>query len=355
MRVLGVVVVVAACGSAGGEIPDFGTPPQQSVKKPAPSREPKLNPRLLRRFRAIETVDETEASTVARIALGKQLFFDRRLSRDGDLSCSSCHALDRGGVDGRPTSIGAEGAHGKRNAPTVLNAANQASMFWDGRAADLEEQARGPLLAKGEMANDPTRVTRTLQSIPGYVQQFGVAFPDDKSPVDFGHAAKAIAAFEQTLVTPSRWDRYLGGDTKALEADELEGMKVFADVGCVQCHTGDLIGGRMFQRAGLVVPWPNQQDQGRYEVTHLASDRMVFKVPSLRNVTLTGPYFHDGSVADLDQAIRLMGTHQLGVELTDPEVKAIHRWLATLEGKLSPEVSRPPVLPPGGLAIRVHK
>lgn len=178
-----------------------------------------------------------------------------------------------------------------------------------------------------------------------YAPAFAAAFPGEASPVDFDHATKAIAAFERTLITPGRWDAFLAGDTKALDHQEVEGIKVFADLGCVQCHTGDLVGGLMFQRTGAIVPWPNQKDQGRFEITGNEADRMVFKVPSLRNVAITGPYFHDGSIADLFEAVQMMGTHQLGIAITDDETRAIVAWLGTLTGEAPKSALEPRCFP----------
>lgn len=283
----------------------------------------------------------------AQVALGKQLFFDARLSRDGDVSCNTCHRLDRAGVDQRATSIGSKGKAGQRNAPTVFNAAWHVAQFWDGRAADLEAQAKAPILNPNEMAMlSPEAVAQTLRSIPGYVDAFAKAFPEEHGKIDLEHAAVAISAFERTLVSPGRWDRYLSGDTSALTHKELEGLKVFSDVGCVQCHTGELVGGSMFQRVGVAEPWPNQDDLGRYEVTKLDSDKMVFKVPTLRNVTLTAPYFHDGSVANLTDAIQMMSKHQIGSELSAEEVASIAAWLETLTGEAARVAIEPPILPP---------
>jgi cytochrome c peroxidase len=295
-----------------------------------------VNPRLLRRFRPLRQAPPPSPT----IVLGKALFFDPRLSRHDDTSCNSCHALDHGGVDRRATSVGDEGHVGSRNAPTVYNAAWHVAQFWDGRAGDLEEQAKGPILNPNEMAMlSPVEVGERLRAVPEYVAMFAAAFPGE--PIDFDHVARAIAAFEQTLATPARWDRFLDGDTAALTAAEIDGLKLFADVGCIQCHTGELVGGSMFQKVGLVEPWPDQRDLGRYAVTHLEADRMVFKVPSLRNVAITAPYFHDGSVASLADAVRAMGHHQLGIELTDAEVSAITTWLGTLTGVPTQDIEAP--------------
>ena len=336
------VVVVALSGAVGcseaqgGDIPDLGPPALVSVETIGNID---FNPRMLRRFRQLHAAP---AENPAQVELGKMLFFDTRLSHDGDLSCNSCHPLDHGGTDHSSVSIGTDGQRGRRNAPTVFNAATQIAQFWDGRAPDLEQQAFGPILNSSEMAMlDPDAVARTLRGVPGYVTAFASAFPGE--PIDLPHAVQAIAAFERTLVTPSRWDRFLEGDRRALTRAEQVGLKLFADIGCIQCHTGELVGASMFQKAGRMAPWPNQLDQGRYQVTHDDADKMVFKVPSLRNVASTAPYFHDGSAATLKTAITMMGRYQLGTELTPPEVAAIEAWLTALDA--APHQIDPPTLP----------
>jgi cytochrome c peroxidase len=339
------LVIGTACGSAAGEndLAPAPTSPAAAPTAASPST-PELNPRLLRRFRPLRVHKPADAIEENRIALGKMLFFDPRMSRGGDTSCNTCHALDQAGVDRRPTSVGTGGKIGARNAPTVYNVAWHVAQFWDGRAADLETQAKGPILNPDEMAmRDPEEVVHVVRGIPGYVTAFEKAFPGQ--PITFDRVADAIASFERTLGTPGRWDRFLDGDRTALTKEQIEGVRVFADVGCVQCHTGELLGGMMFQKVGLIEPWPNQKDQGRYEVTHQASDRMVFKVPSLRNVAQTAPYFHDGSVADLDEAVRMMGRHQLGMELTPAEVTSIVAWLGALTGEPPRAALQPPTLP----------
>ncbi len=343
--VLAYIAALAGCHSSeASQTVDLGPRPGNVVAAIKPV-EP-INPRLLRRFRALERVPvSTDPAVIAKISLGTQLFFDPRLSRGGQTSCHTCHSFERGGADPRPTSTGVDGRKGTRNAPTVYNAAWHVAQFWDGREPDVERQAAGPLLNPNEMAmRSPAEVTAVLRSIPGYQTEFAAAF--GPNAIDFEHATLAIGAFERTLRTPSRWDTYLGGDRNALSAAELEGLKVFSDIGCIQCHTGELVGGSMFQKAGAQEPWPNQTDQGRFEVTHAEADRMVFKVPSLRNVALTAPYFHDGSVAKLPDAVRMMGRHQIGVELTDAEIASMVAWLGSLTGT-QPQIVTP-ALPEGG-------
>lgn len=283
----------------------------------------------------------------AQVALGRLLYFDPRLSKNQDISCNTCHPLDKFGVDHERTSTGHRKQKGGRNAPTVLNAAGHFVQFWDGRAADVEAQAKGPILNPIEMAMpDPARVLTTLTSIPGYAPLFAAAFPSDANPISYDNVAKAIGAFERKLATPSRWDAYLKGDDKALSDAEQAGLQAFIDTGCATCHQGALVGGGMYQKAGLVKPWPNLKDDGRFAVTKVEADRMVFKVPSLRNIAQTAPYFHDGSVATLPEAVALMARHQLGKELEDGKVQAIATFLAALTGELPKALIAPPTLPP---------
>jgi cytochrome c peroxidase len=307
-----------------------------------------FNPRLLRRFQPLRPLFTRAGQTAsgAQIDLGRTLYFEKRLSKSGTLSCNGCHPLDRYGADGQATSPGHAGEHGKRNSPTVYNAAGYFAQFWDGHAIDVEDQAKGPMLNPIEMGmKDAPQVEKILAAIPGYAAAFHLAYPKDKQPISFSHVEQAIGAFERGLTTPSRWDSYLSGDKTALTREEIEGLRVFTNVGCMVCHTGELLGGSMFEKVGAVEPWPNQSDLGRYQVTKDERDRMVFKVPTLRNIEKTAPYFHDGSVADLAEAVRMMGRHQLGLELSDPEIKSIETWLKSLTGPLPEAYIKPPNLP----------
>ena len=321
------------------------TPAEPSASVP---ERPAFNPRLLRRFKPISgpVAADDNPSTPEKIALGRTLYYDARLSRNHDVSCNSCHALDRYGVDGEKTSKGHGGQRGNRNSPTVFHAAGFFSQFWDGRAENVEEQAKGPITNPIEMAlASPEDAVAVVKSIPAYVSMFKAAFPNDPKPVSFDNLAKAIGCFERGLITPSRWDKFLEGDKSALTAQEVEGLKIFTNVGCMVCHTGEYLGGSMFEKAGVVEAWPNQADKGRHQVTKHKADEMMFKVPTLRNVEKTAPYFHDGSVATLPEAVRIMGRHQLGLELTDAEVDAIVAWLATLTGELPMDYIARPTLP----------
>jgi len=287
-------------------------------------------------------------SSEARVELGRVLYHDPRLSRSQEISCNSCHGLDRYGVDGEPTSAGHKGQRGERNAPTVYNAALHVAQFWDGRAKDVEEQAKGPVTNPVEMAMPSAPdVDRILRSIPGYAPLFRAAFPGEPDPVSFGRAALAIAAFERTLVTPAPFDAFLAGDDAALSEPQQRGLATFLEVGCPTCHVGPAVGGAMFQKLGLVHPYATA-DPGRFAVTRSEADRGVFKVPSLRNVAQTGPWFHDGRIATLDDAVRKMAWHQLGRELTAAQTRDVVAFLESLTAPLRPEWTRKPALPERG-------
>ncbi len=285
--------------------------------------------------------------TLVNIDLGKALFFDPRLSASGVFSCNSCHNLATGGDDNLETSIGHGWQKGPRNSPTALNAVFNDAQFWDGRAEDLKAQAKGPIQAGVEMANTPNQVVATLKSMPNYVEWFTAAFPDEADPVTFDNMAKAIEAFEATLITPAPFDAYLNGDDGAMTAEEQAGLALFIDKGCASCHSGVNLGGNGYYPFGLiekpgaeVLP---ENDKGRFAVTATADDSYVFRAAPLRNVTLTAPYFHSGKVWNLKQAVAIMGTSQLGEDLADTDVDRIVAFLGTLEGRM-PDVVYP-VLP----------
>jgi cytochrome c peroxidase len=305
-------------------------------------------PAQLDNFAPLPQVMASEDNPIsqAKIDLGRMLYYEPRLSRAQDVSCNTCHPLDKYGVDGEPVSTGFHGLKGTRNAPTVYNAAAHFVQFWDGRARDVEEQAKGPVLNPVEMAMPSgERAVAVLKSMPAYVRLFGKAFPAEKDPVTFDNMAKAIGAFERGLVTPSRWDRYLLGDEKALSAPEKAGLDKFIAAGCVTCHNGAYLGGQLFEKLGTARPWTDASDPGRFQVTKSEADRLVFKVPSLRNIDKTAPYFHNGAVAGLDEAVRLMARHQLGQELAADDTRAILAWLKTLTGEIPRKYIREPRLP----------
>lgn len=286
--------------------------------------------------------------TPAKVELGKMLFFDPRLSKSQFVSCNSCHVLGLGGTDGRDTSLGHRWELGGRNAPTVLNAVFNVDQFWDGRAEDLEDQAGGPMENPIEMGFTHEGVVNTLRSMPGYVEAFKKAFPDEENPVTIGNTKRAIAAFEATLITPNApFDRFLEGEADALSEQQKRGLRLFIDSGCVSCHNGVNAGGEQYMKFG-VVEAPAEKyrppaDLGREEVTGDEADRYVYKVPSLRNIALTAPYFHTGQAWTLEEAISVMGKTQLGIAFSDEEIADIKAFLESLTGE-QPKVDFP-ILP----------
>jgi len=292
----------------------------------------------------IQPIAAAKVTDPALVELGKKLYFDTRLSKSGFISCNSCHNLSMGGTDNIRTSIGHNWTKGPINAPTVLNSSLNFVQFWDGRAADLKEQAGGPIANPGEMASSHTLSVNILQSIPGYVAEFKKVFGSDK--VDIDKVTKAIAAFEETLVTPnSRFDQYLKGNKKALNEQEVLGYKLFKDSGCVACHNGPAVGGNSFQKMGIVEPYKaTSGGEGRSAVTGADADRFNYKVPTLRNVELTYPYFHDGAADTLKEAVDVMGRLQLGRKFTEDENAKIVAFLNTLTGD-QPNFKLP-ILPP---------
>jgi len=288
------------------------------------------------------------AITHEKVNLGKQLFFDPRLSASGLISCNTCHNLGMGGDDNLETSVGHGWQKGPRNSPTVFNAVFNIAQFWDGRAEDLKAQAKGPVQAGVEMAATPEHVEITLNSIPEYVASFNRAFPNEKGSTNFDNMAKAIEAFEATLITPaSPFDQFLQGNATALNDEQQKGLALFMDKGCSSCHNGVNLGGNGYFPFG-VVEKPGAEvlpagDKGRYSVTKTASDKYVFRAPPLRNVELTEPYFHSGTVWSLKEAVAIMGSSQLGIELKDDEIIAITAFLKSLTGQ-QPRVEYP-ILP----------
>ena len=316
---------------------DGGTPAQQELSKADLSQFAPLPPRV---------IAAANTPAAAQVSLGRSLYYETTLSSNHDVSCNSCHPLNAYGADGRPVSFGDRGQLGGRNSPTVYNASGQIAQFWDGRAPTVEEQAKGPVLNPAEMGMpNPGEVIAHLRAAQEYRAAFRAAYPSEADPITYDNVGRAIGAFERGLVTPARWDGYLQGDASKLTADENRGAKTFVTVGCAGCHNGAYVGGGLYQKAGLVSAWPSQADSGRFKVTGNSADLFVFKVPSLRNVTMTAPYFHDGSVASLDQAIRMMGRHQLGKELTDAQVRGIQLWLGSLRGELPVAYIALPQLP----------
>ena len=292
----------------------------------------------------IKPIEAAQVSDAGKVELGKKLWFEPRLSMSGIISCNTCHNLSMGGTDNLKTSIGHGWKAGPVNSPTVFNSSLAIAQFWDGRAADLKEQAGGPIQADVEMNMPHTLAVGILQSIPGYVDEFKRVYGKDKIDIDM--ITDSIAEFEKTLVTPNaRFDKWLAGDDKALTEKELAGYTLFKESGCVACHNGPAAGGTSFQRMGVVEPYKTSSPaEGRSAVTGVDADRFNFKVPTLRNVELTYPYFHDGEAATLEQAVDTMGRLQLGRTYSKDEIGQIVAFLKTLTGEL-PQIAMP-ILPP---------
>ncbi|MGD2031392.1 MAG: cytochrome-c peroxidase [Gammaproteobacteria bacterium] len=292
----------------------------------------------------IQPVRPVQDVNLAQVELGKKLYFDPRLSRSGFISCNSCHNLSVGGTDNLKTSIGHNWQQGPINAPTVLNSSLNVAQFWDGRARDLKEQAGGPIENPKEMAFSHTLTIDVLQSIPEYAIEFKQVFGVDEITID--EVTQAIAEFERTLVTPnSRFDRWLLGEKDAITSEELAGYELFKTSGCAACHNGEAVGGTSFQKMGIVEPYQtNNPVEGRIAVTGKDADRFTFKVPTLRNVELTYPYFHDGEAETLTEAVDIMGRLQLGRKYTPEENARIVAFLKTLTGEQP--TFQLPILPP---------
>jgi cytochrome c peroxidase len=292
----------------------------------------------------IQPIRPVQQINLAQVELGKKLFFDPRLSKSGFISCNSCHNLSMGGTDNLKTSIGDHWQQGPINAPTVLNSSLNVAQFWDGRAADLKAQAGGPIANPGEMAASHTLAIDVLASIPAYVTELKQVFGTDKITID--EVTQAIAEFEKTLVTPnSRFDQYLLGNKDALTANELDGYMLFKESGCVACHNGPAVGGASFQKMGVVEPYKTESSaEGLAGVTGKDADRFKFKVPTLRNVEMTYPYFHDGAAETLSEAVETMGRLQLGKKFTPEQNAKIVAFLKSLTGDQPSFLM--PILPP---------
>ncbi len=323
---------------------------QQDSMALAESNQPFDFTEYIEYFSTISGNAEVEKYTITdeKVLLGKHLYFDTRLSKDGNNSCNSCHNLSTYGVDNKPFSPGDLGHDGGRNSPTSFNAALHFVQFWDGREPDVEAQAGGPILNPDEM-NIPSKefLIERLSKIDGYVDAFKNAFPGDEKSLTYWSIQQAIGAFERTLITPSRFDQFINGDTTALNAQEKRGLVSFVDNNCTQCHNGSLLGGNTYQKFGIHAPyWEHTEslktDEGRFQVTQNESDKYMFKVPSLRNVEKTYPYFHDGSVADLASAVKIMAKVQLNKELSDEDTADIVAFLGSLTGDITEEQKKAP-------------
>lgn len=292
----------------------------------------------------IEIIKPVKITEPEKVELGKMLYFEPRLSKSGFISCNSCHNLSMGGVDALPTSIGHAWQEGPINSPTVLNADYMLAQFWDGRAKDLKEQAAGPIANPKEMGFTHELASETVASMPAYRTRFKQVYGSEEVNID--RITDAIAAFEKTLVTPnSPFDKYLEGDKNAISAEAKAGYQLFKDKGCVACHNGPAVGGTMYMKMGLIKPFHTDNPaEGRKAVTGKEADKMVFKVPTLRNIELTYPYFHDGSVWELEEAVNTMSDIQLGQKLTEKETQEMVAFLKSLTGE-QPKVEMP-ILPP---------
>lgn len=324
----GLCLTISALASCNDAPVQKSEPQQLDVRHETLSREP------------LAILPDPPALDPKLVALGRRLFHDKRLSSDDTVACATCHDLAHGGVDGKSHSAGIKGQLGGVNAPTVYNSGLNFVQFWDGRAKDLEEQANGPVTNPLEMGTSWEKVLPKLRADNAYPAAFGELFPDGISSLN---ARRAIAAFERTLITKnSPFDRWLGGDQNALSAEQKAGYELFKGIGCIACHQGQNVGGNMYQRFGVFGDYfkdrghITEADYGRFNVTHSESDRFVFRVPSLRNVERTAPYFHDGSTPTLTQAVGVMAKYQLGRTLSDEQVSSLVAFLKSLSGDVPP-------------------
>lgn len=350
LTALALSALMAACGGDSAPANNQPANSQPATQQPAAQqpaaqapaaapKKPKLPPKL--DMTAIKAYFGSEPSapqvdnpsTPEKVALGKQLYHDKSLSKNGNLSCASCHDLNHYGQDGKPTSPGSDGQNGDRNSPTSVNAFRNLAQFWDGRAASVEDQAIMPVLNPVEHGvKDEAELLAKLNANEATKAAFAKAFPGGE-PVSVQNFKMAIGAFERTLVTRSRFDEFLDGNQNALTTEEKHGLKNFIEVGCTTCHTSRLVGGNLYQKLGLVRPYATE-DVGRMKVTGSEADKFVFKVPSLLNVEKTAPYYHDGKIATLEEAVKNMASVQLGKDLDAEQVATIVAFLKSLTGKM---------------------
>ncbi len=350
--VVSAVVILSACGgetTPKQAVEVYGDDQEQAEETVSPEDKALMEQANIFFKQLPEVADNPQNPvTDAKVILGHYLYFDTNLSNKKTMSCNTCHNLETFGVDNQPTSKGEEGKNGDRNSPTVYNAALQIAQFWDGRAKDVEEQAGGPILNPVEM-NIPSEdfLIDRLSKIEFYQQMFKEAFPNDENPLTYENVQKAIGAFERKLLTPAPFDEFLAGNVNALTEEQKEGLKTFIEVGCTTCHIGVNLGGSMFQKFGLYHDYweythSEKIDEGKFAVTGQEADKYVFKVAPLRNIAKTYPYFHDGSVQDLNEAIKIMAKTQLDKDLTDEETAKIVAFLNSLTGELPQEYIKAP-------------
>lgn len=351
--VLGLAGGCASCDEQSAEVPAAEQPEGFQAQSPAELRSSVSD--------LFDPVPERVEVVHEKMALGRRLYFDPQLSGDATISCATCHSMDHGGAEPRATSVGIGQQVGPINSPTVLNAAFNFKQFWDGRAADLREQAAGPVTNPIEMGGDWPQIFERLNADEAYGREFQAVYGDDGIRQE--NVIDAIVEYESSLVTPSPFDAFLRGDDEAMSAQALRGLQRFVETGCTTCHRGRNLGGDSFQKMGLVQSYfelrggeITEADLGRYNVTRDEADRHHFKVPTLRNVALTSPYFHDGSHEDLPSAVRTMARVQLAKELSDEEVEDIVAFLEALTGELPaharlPESPEPGSAPEGTTAL----
>lgn len=298
-------------------------------------------------FKSLSTV-EFEKLDPKKVELGKYLYFDTRLSGEGNISCNSCHDLNTFGVDNKKFSPGDDGSLGARNSPTVLHASLHSMQFWDGRAKDVEEQAGGPILNPVEHnIKNEKELEERIQKIDLYKDLFAQVYKGENQPISFGNITNAIGAFERTLNPESRFDKFLDGDESALSAQEQKGLETFMSVGCITCHNGVALGGQMFQKFGVYKNYwelteSEKIDNGLYDLSKEEVQKYLFKVPGLRNVTNTAPYFHDGSISDLKRAVEIMGIVQNNITLDAKQLDDIAAFLGSLSSDLPDSVKKSP-------------
>lgn len=343
-----VLLALASCGQSPEDIEQARLAVETAESAALENEVGEMARGMFKPLRASAEMPEN-ALTPAKVKLGKVLYFDKRLSLNNTQSCNTCHNLSTFGVDNLPTSPGDAGKNGERNSPTSFNAALHTTQFWDGRAKDVEEQAGMPVTNPVEMAiPNETFLVKRLSELDLYKKLFAAAFPEQKTPITYQNLSMALGAFERTLLTPSKWDNYLGGQADALSLAEKKGLQTFINVGCTSCHSGELLGGNMFQKFGVHHDYwdytkSTKVDEGRFTITQNEADKYVFKVPSLRNIAKTAPYFHDGSVANLKDAVRIIAKVNVNKDLKDEEISSIITFLEALTGELPIETTQEPL------------